>query len=216
MRQVLLMGAAVVVLAVIFSRGSGPERVDQALGAAGKFPTGSIVHFTSITRDPGGALTSRTELWVATFPPYARRSIRQGAHGPVIEHGAKGDEVTQFDPAGVVYVRTRAGATAKGTPATGSQRVKAYLRDGHVRDEGVVNVGGATIRRFAVAPQGGGTCSYDVQPHTFFGVSLTCTGLPTGSVSEQWDYLPRQGNVPLLSVVAQHPSARIDRASPGA
>ncbi|MBA3736254.1 MAG: hypothetical protein H0W90_13855 [Actinobacteria bacterium] len=216
-RVAIALAVPVAIVAAMLARGSGPGAVGEALAAAGKSPADAIVHFTSVTRDPSAALTGRTELWGATSPPYARRSIIQGADGPAIEQGAKGDEVTQFDPAaGLVYVRTLAGGIAEGTHAADfaadAQRVKNYLRAGHARDEGEVTVDGTTLHRFVVAPAEGGACTYDVQPETFFGVSLICTGLASGSISERWQYLSRQGNQKLLSVAALHPSARIDRA----
>jgi hypothetical protein len=212
--------AAAAVLAAILVRESGPGAVGKALAAAGKSPAEAIVHFTSITRDPTGALTGRTELWAATSKPFARRSILQGSDGPAVEQGAEGNNVTQFDPStGVIYLRTIAGGTAEGTHAADfaadAERVKRYLREGNARDEGEVTADGITLHRFALSPTGGGTCIYDVQPDTFIGVRLTCTGMPTGSISERWDYLPRPGNESLLSVVAQHPSARIDRGQMG-
>jgi hypothetical protein len=221
-RAGLVVATAAAVVAVVLIRGSGPGAVAEAAAAAGKAPDAAIVHFTSVTRDASGTLTGRTELWGATSPPFAQRSILQGDanDGPPIEQGATGNAVTQFDPAGIVYVRTAAGGIAEGTKATDlaadAERVKTFLREGDARDEGERNVGGRVVHRFVVTPPGGGTCIYDVEPATFYGRSLTCTGLPSGSLSEQWEYLPRQGHERLLSVVAQHPSAKIDRAPLGA
>lgn len=215
----ILAGAVAAAVAAALVRASGPGAVDQALAAAGTAPADAIVHFTSVSRDRRGALLERTELWGATSPPYARRSIVQGEGAPPIEQGASGDQLTQYDPAGIVYVRTLAGGTAEGTHgadfAADASRVKEYLRDGQARDAGDVTVGGTTLHRFVLSPAGGGTCTYDVQPETFYGVSLTCAGLPTGSTSERWEYLPRQGHERVLSVVAQHPAAHVDRAPIG-
>jgi hypothetical protein len=211
----LLAGAAAV--AVLLAPWSGPGSVDQALAAVGKAPTDMVVHFTSVTRNASGTVLERTEIWGASSPPYARRWIIEGADAPATEQGAAGDQYTQYDPAGIVYIRTVAGGIAEGTHAAdfayGGEEVRAYLRDGQARDVGEVTVEGATVRRFTVSPAGGGRCVYDVQPDTFVAVSLSCTGLQGGnSSSEQWQYLPRPEHKELLSVVAQHPTARIDRA----
>jgi hypothetical protein len=215
----LVLAAAAVLLAAFLARGTGPGAVDRALAAAGDSPAAAIVHFASVTRAADGTVLERTELWGATSPPYARRSILQGAGAAAIEQGARGDELTQFDPAGVVYVRTIPGGAAEGTRpadfAAGAARVKAYLREGNARDLGEVAAGGATVHRFVLAPPGGGTCTYDVRPDTYVGISLSCTGTPQGATSERWEYLPRQGNERLLSVAAQHPTAKIDRAAAG-
>ncbi len=218
-RFAIVGAAAVAALVVVLARASGPGAVEQALAAAGTYPGGSIVHFTSVTRDVSGQLTGKTELWGATSAPFARRSIIQGPDGPAIEQGARGDEVTQYDPAGVVYVRTRVGGTAEGTHAAdfaaGAERVKTWLREGNARDTGEVTSGGRTVHRFVVSPAGGGSCVYDVQPETFYGLSLTCTGGRDGAIAESWAYLARDGNERLLSVEAQHPSATVDRAPMG-
>jgi hypothetical protein len=201
---------------VVLTRSSGPGALDAARAAVGTFPAGTIVHFTSVTHDPSGAISGRTELWGATSPPYARRSIIRGDDGATVEQGARGDTVSQYDPDGVVYVRTLAGGTAEGTrPAefdASAARIRGYLADGSARDVGEVSVGGTKLHRFVVSPPGGGTCTYDVQPETYYGVAMTCSGLPTGSLAERWEYLPRSGNETLLSVTAQHPDARVDTA----
>jgi hypothetical protein len=80
------------------------------------------------------------------------------------------------------------------------------------RAAGEVSVGGTKLHRFVVSPPGGGTCTYDVQPETYYGVAMTCSGLSTGSIAERWAYLPRSGNEALLSVAAQHPAVRVDTA----
>jgi hypothetical protein len=204
---------------VVLTRSSGPGALDAARAAVGSFPAGSIVHFTSVTHDPSGAISGRTELWGATSPPYAFRSIIRDDDGTTIEQGASGDTMSQYDPDGVVYVRTLAGGTSEGTrpaefAATAAQ-IRGYLADGSARDVGEVSVGGTKVHRFVVSPSGGGTCTYDVQPETYFGVAMTCSGLSTGSIAERWDYVPRSGNEALLSVTAQHPDARVDTAPVG-
>jgi hypothetical protein len=208
----VVAAAAVVVL----TRSSGPGALDAARAAVGSFPAGSIVHFTSVTHDPSGAISGRTELWGATSPPYARRSIIRDDDGTMIEQGASGDTMTQYDPDGVVYVRTLAGGTAEGTHpadfAASADQIRGYLADGSARDVGEVSVGGTRLHRFVVSPAEGGTCTYDAQPDTYYGVAMTCLGLPTGSLAERWEYLPRSANEALLSVAAQHPDARVDRA----
>jgi hypothetical protein len=218
-RAALAGATVVVVAAALLGRSSGPGAVDRARAAAGTFPADAIVHFTSVSRNPAGALAGRTELWGATSPPYARRSILQGPDGPAIEQGARGNEVTQYDPQGVVYVRTIAGGTAEGTGpadfAARAEAVRRYLRQGNAQDQGEVTIDGRALHRFVLTPDGGGECVYDVEPSAYYAVSLACTGMPTGSTSEHWEYLPRQGHADLLSVAAQHPSARIDRAPMG-
>jgi hypothetical protein len=218
-RAALAAAALVVVAAALLGRSGGPGAVDRARAAAGTVPADAIVHFTSVSRDPAGALAGRTELWGASSPPYARRSILQGAEGPAIEQGARGNEVTQYDPQGVVYVRTIAGGTAEGTRpadfAARAEAVRRYLRQGDAQDQGEVTIDGRTLQRFVLTPDGGGECVYDVEPSSFYAVSLFCTGMRAGSTSEHWEYLPRRGNEDLLSVAAQHPSARIDRAPMG-
>lgn len=215
-RVVLVLAASAAVLAALLGRSSGPGAVERALAAAGQAPPGTIVHFTSTSRGPDGTALERTELWGATSPPFARRSILEGEGTAPIEQGAQGNELTQFDPGGIVYVRTISGGVAEATRppdfATSAEGVQQYLREGNAREVGELASGGTTVRRFIVTPPGGGTCAYDVQPSTFFGISLSCTGTPGGDISEHWEYLPRQGNERLLSVVAQHPSAKVDRA----
>ena len=215
-RAALVFAVAAALLAAVLARSSGPGAVEKALAAAGQAPAGAIVHFTSATRGSDGTVLERTELWGATSPPFARRSILEGEGAAAIEQGAQGNELTQFDPAGVVYVRTVTGGVAEATRppdfATSAEGVKEYLREGKAREIGELTVGGTTVRRFVVAPPGGGTCTYDVQPSTYYGVSLACSGTPGGDTLEHWEYLPRQGNERLLSVVAQHPSAKVNRA----
>src|SRR5205085_1379117 len=46
------------------------------------------------------------ERWAATSPPSASRWVLEAADAPAIEQGATGNEYTQYDPAGIVYVRT--------------------------------------------------------------------------------------------------------------
>ncbi|HEX6699473.1 MAG TPA: hypothetical protein VF101_01970 [Gaiellaceae bacterium] len=219
LRVVKLAAVPAVVAAaalVALTRSSGPGALDAARAAVGSFPAGTIVHFTSVTHDPSGAISGRTELWGATSPPYAFRSIIRDDDGTMIEQGASGDAMTQYDPAGVVYVRTLAGGIAEGTRpadfAESADQIRADLADGTARDVGEVSVGGTKLHRFVVSPSGGGTCTYDVQPETYYGVAMTCAGLPTGSIAERWDYLPRSGNETLLSVTAQHPGARVETA----
>jgi len=216
--SVVLAGAAALAVA-LFGRTTGPGAVEQALAAVGSAPGGTIVHLTSISRDDRGVIVERAELWGTTTPPFARRWILRAGDGEPIEQGARADEYTQYDPAGIVYVRTLDGGIAEGTRpadfAADAARLKSYLRDGHARDAGEVTVDGTIRRRFVITPPGGGTCTYDVQPQTFVGVSLTCAGTPSGRTDQTWEYLPRAGNERLLSVTGQHPSARVDRAPIG-
>lgn len=211
----------------VLRRTSGPGSVDQALAAVGKAPSDSIVHFTSGIRRRDGAVTDRFEVWAATSPPYARRWIMKRNGAPPIEQGAHGNEFTQFDPDGVVYVRTLQGGVAEGTHppdlAPDREEVKRMLRDWNAREVGEVTIDGERIRRFVMsgssaslrrAPPAAETCIYDVQADTFFAVRLTCGG-PAGSDFQRWEYLPRAGNERLLSVEAQHPAARLDRAPVG-
>lgn len=208
---------AILVGAALLTQTTGPGGVEQALASLGQTPTETIVHFTSVARGPDGLVTSRTEMWAATSPPYAERSILTGTDNLPIEQGASGDEVTQWDPSGTVYVRTKPGGIAEGNKpaefAPNAAEIRAYLQSTSARDEGEVQSAGKTVRRFTMTPRGGGQCTYDVDPATFYAVAFQCVGLPDGSIDEQWSYIPRPGHEALLSVLSQHPAARIDRGA---
>lgn len=210
------VAAVAAAVAVVFlTRTSGPGAVAQAIAAAGETPAGSIVHFLSVSTDADGHLTQRTEMWAATEPPYAERSILQGADGAPVEQGATGDELTQYDPAGgVVYVRRTPGGIAAGNHpadfAPSAEQIKRYLSSNTTTDDGEVTVDGQLMHRFTIAPTGGGSCTYDVSADTFYARSFICRGLHGGSIDEHWGYLPRQDNEALLSVQGQHTDARID------
>lgn len=219
-RIILALAVPVVaVVAAVLALGGGPGAVEQALAAAGDAPANTIVHFVSIPRGPSGDMVQRAEMWGASSPPYARRWVLQANDSPPVEQGARGNLYTQYDPAGVVYVRTLDGGIAEGTrpPDFGArpEQVKAHLRSGNARAAGELTIRGETVRRFLMTTAAGETCVYDVQPDTFFGVRLTCNG-PDGSTSQRWKYLPRAGNECLLSVRASHPEAAVDRARIGA
>lgn len=214
--RVALVGvAAAAVAIVLLTRTSGPGAVKQALAAIGDAPGDAIVHFTSVTRGPDGRVLDSTEMWAATDPPFAERSILQGSDGEPVEQGASGDELTQYDPAGLVYVRVAQNGLPQGNSrpdfAPDAQQIKAYLQSANAHDDGEITADGVAIHRFTIT-LGAGSCIYDVDAQTFDALAFTCTGLSTGSLSEHWTYLPRAGNEALLSVAAQHPGARIDSA----
>jgi hypothetical protein len=214
---VLVLAAA---LGLVLVRGDhGPGSIDRALAAVGQQPVDTIVHWTSTDYAPDGALADRQEIWGATSAPYGQRSIVQdGPSLPPVEQSSQGDAVTQYDPAGnVLFVRSLPGGAQEGNRATrigaNPERVTNLLRAANTRDEGVVEVGGRPVRRFLITPPTGGSCTYDVDPDTYYGLAFGCEQGPNGHGVETWEYLPRTpASSELLSVAAQHPSARVDRA----
>jgi hypothetical protein len=136
-----------------------------------------------------------------------------------VEQSSQAGAVTQYDPsANVLFVRSIPGGTLEGNRATrigaDPERVTRFLDQGNTRDEGVVDVDGRRVRRFLITQPMGGTCTYDVDPDTYYGLGFACQGGPNGHGVETWEYLPRTPESSrLLSVADQHPSARIDRAA---
>lgn len=224
-RTRLLAIALLVAVALIFvlaRSDRGPGSIDRALAAVGQQPANVIVHWVSTDYAPDGSLADRQEVWGASSPPYGQRSIVLNQPGrPPVEQSRQGDAITQFDPAAnILFVRSVPGGTLEANSATrigaDPARVTHFLRADSTRDLGIVSVNGREVHRFVLTPDGGGTCSYDVDPNTYYGLGFACHGLASGAGIQTWEYLPRTPETSkLLSVAAQHPDARTDQAPIG-
>jgi hypothetical protein len=222
-RLVLVAVAAVVIVALVLLRTDrGPGSIDRAVAAVGLQPSDVIVHWISTDYAPDGSFADRQEIWGATSAPFGQRSITQDRPDlPPVEQSSQDDAVTVYDPvANVLYVRTVHGGTQEADRPTrigaDPARVAAFLERDDTRDEGVISVAGRRVRRFLMTPTTGGSCTYDVDPDSSYGLAFACQGGPNGHGVETWEYLPRTADTSrLLSVAAQHPGARVDRAPIG-
>jgi hypothetical protein len=222
--RLALAGIAIVaVIGLVLLRSDrGPGSIARAVAAVGVQPPDVIVHWTSTDYAADGSFADRQEVWGATSAPFGQRSITQDRPDlPPVEQSSQGDAVTVYDPtANVLFVRTVAGGTLEADRATrigaDPARVATFLARDDTRDEGVVEVAGRRVHRFLMTPTTGGSCTYDVDPVSYYGLAFACQGGPNGHGSETWEYLPRSaGTSSLLSVAAQHPGARVDRAPIG-
>ena len=220
MRLAALVAVIVVVLVGVglVRSSQGPGALARAVAAAGKHPDDVIVHWTSSDYAAGGRQADRQELWGATSPPYGQRSITQdGPDLPRVEQSSQGDTVTKYNPAkNLLYVRTIPGGTLEGTRPSifgaDPARIANLLRTPGAHDTGLTTVDDQHVRRFVI-PTGSGSCTYDINPDTAYGVRFACQN-PDGAHGLQiWEYLPRTPETTaLLSTAAQHPGASIDQA----
>jgi hypothetical protein len=210
-----VLAAALGVAIWTFVGSNGPGVVERAIAAANDYPPDLIVHRVTESVEPRGKIVRQQEIWAATSPPYEQRVLTY-VYGPVVEQGASGNEISSYDPAtNTVYVRTVPGGTAEGTepPETlsGAQRVAGVLKLGGAHDAGELAIGGRTVHRITVATNDG-ACAYDFDPSTDLGLRWACTGKDGGMSIETWAYASRSSETNAsLSLIAQHPGARIDR-----
>ena len=219
-RLAVLVAVIVVVLvgAGLVRNSQGPGALARAAAAAGTHPDDVIIHWTSTDYAPGGRLADRQEVWGATSPPYGQRSITQdGPDLPRVEQSSQGAAVTKYNPTkNLLYVRTIPGGTLEGTRPSNfgadPARIANLLRTPGAHDTGLTTVDDQRVRRFVI-PSGSGTCTYDVDPETAYGVRFACEN-PSGEGGLQtWEYLPRTPETSaLLSTAAQHPGASTDQA----
>ncbi len=210
----LVAGLAVGIWTVV--SGSGPGAVERAIAAIQDYPPNLIVHRVDEFIGPGGKVVRQQEYWAATSPPYEQRTLTY-VYGHVVEQGASGNDISSYDPAtNTVYIRTVLGGTLEGIGppddiVAGTTRIAGVLKLGGAHDAGELTVDGRVVHRIAV-PNKSGTCTYDVDPATYLGLRWACTD-GGGSMSvETWDYTERSPQADsALSLIAQHPGARVDR-----
>jgi hypothetical protein len=195
--------AAAVVVLVVGTNGSGePTAADAAIIhhalTAVTPPAGDILH-TEMTGVQSG-VTFVNEVWRQTAPPYVGRAIKDHE-----EFSISGTTESDYDPAtNTIYEH----------PDPASQRpfadpvakIRQELASGQAHVNGTVVIDGASL--YIVDMPDGTVGYFDTRTYALRYVDVPQVGRLRVVV---YEYLPMtSANQKLLSVIAQHPSARID------
>jgi hypothetical protein len=209
MAAAVAAAAAIAVITDVGTSGSGgPSVADAAVIhhalTAVTGPANSILHEKLVGVQNG--VTVEAEWWQQTSPPYANRIIK----GPVGHEGEASDNGTtsfQYDPRTDTITRQR--DSSPPTPIDPVSQVRQELGSGQAQLTGTVVMGGNSLYKIDL-------------PHGLVGYFNTSDYRPRymddpqrdGSVVRvrvaAYQYLPMTAsNRTLLSVTAQHPTARI-------
>jgi hypothetical protein len=195
--------AALVLVLVVGSSGSGgPSVADAAVIrhvlTAVTPPAGDMLH-TEMAGVHGG-VTFENEVWRQTAPPYAGRAIKDRE-----EFSNDGTTAFEYDPAtNTIY---ESPDSSSPTPFSDPiAKVRQGLASGQAEVDGTVVIEGASLYKVAMPD---GTVGYfDTRNYAPRYVDVPQVGRLRVVV---YEYLPMTpANQKLLSVIAQHPSARID------
>jgi hypothetical protein len=218
----LAIGLAVVALVAVDPFGASSR---PAAGAA-TLQANLIEHSVVTTRqlEHGVPVTVREEHWYGWGSLSGDRSIVDDpANGGVVETADSDGLYSSYDAASnVIYERTAATPDlADGDRLMVQQDLYAVRRalafsDAH--DAGPVTVGGQALERYDFGgPASEQTCSYDVTRPDLVPVMSDCTNLlghPWLAAHSTYAFLDEtSANEALLSLEAQHPGARVDRAA---
>jgi hypothetical protein len=219
--------AAVFVLASDPFGGGGGSRLSAAAQAAA-VPPDVIDHRIETTRqiEDGTTVTVREESWFDAANAETWRKITDDpADGGRVEIAEQPGLQLSYDAAGgVVYERTNPG-NWKGSDTSEAvedlQSIRRALTFGGATDVGPASIAGQPVERFDFGSRdtNGQACSYYATRDDLRPVALDCTNLLghpwlTSHVSYEW-LGATAANLDLLSLTAQHPEARVDRAPLG-
>ena len=205
---------AVIVVGVAASGSGGPAVADAAVIhhalTAVTWPANAIVHEKVVGVQNG--VPVEAEWWQETSPPYASLVIK----GPVGHEGEVGDNGTtsyEYDPR--TNTITEQPDSSPPTPIDPVSEVRQQLASGQAQVAGTVVIGGSSLYKIAL-------------PHGLVGYFATSDYRPRymddpqrdGSVVRlrvaAYQYLEMTASTrTLLSVTAQHPTARIVSSSTG-
>ena len=194
--------AALLVLVLGTTGSGGPTAADAAVIhhalSVVTPPAGDILH-TKVTGVHGG-VTFVNEVWRQTSPPHAGRAIKDQE-----EFSDDGTTESEYDPAtNTIYEH----------PSQVSQRpfsdpvvkIRQELASGQARVDGTVVIEGASL--YKVDMPDGMVGYFDARDYAPRYVDVPQVGRLRVIV---YEYLPMTpANQKLLSVTAQHPSARVD------
>jgi hypothetical protein len=192
--------AAVLVLVVGTNGSSGPSAADAAIIhralTAVTPPAGDILH-TKVTGVHGG-VTFVNEVWRQTASPYAGRAIKDRE-----EFSNNGTTESDYDPATNTIYEHPAPATPFTDPVA---NIRKELASGQAQVDGTVVIDGAAL--YKVDMPKGMVGYFDTRNYALRYVDVPQVGRLRVVV---YEYLPMTpADQALLSVAAQHPSARID------
>jgi hypothetical protein len=202
--------AALAVVALVATNGtSGPSVADAAIIhhalRAVTPPANKILHVEVVGTQSG--MTVVGETWEQTSPPHAFRGIK-GAVGHQSEFADNGTASFQYDP------RTNTiSESPDSSPPTFSDpiwQVRQELASGQAQVAGTVVIGGAPMYKVDL-PHGlvGYFDESNYRPRYLDDPQRDGTVVRLRVVA--YEYLPMTGaNRALLSITAQHPTARID------
>jgi hypothetical protein len=200
--------AAIAVLAGTNGSG-GPTAADAAIIhhalRAVSPPANSILHVKTVAIQNGTTVVG--EWWQETSPPYASR----GAKGPVGNQGESADNGTttfEYDPAtNTIHEQPDTAAPTFQDPVAG---VRQALNSGQAHVEGTVVIDGESLYKIELKH---GVVGYFDQS-TYAPRYLDDPQGPGGGALRfrvSYEYLPlTAANARLLSITAEHPTARID------
>jgi hypothetical protein len=200
--------AATVLVLVVATNGSGGTSsadaaiIHHALTAV-TAPAGDILH-TTVTGVQGG-VTFVNEVWRQTAPPYSGRAIKDQE-----EFSNNDTTESDYDPAtNTIYEHPDSSSPA--TPFTDPvAKIRKELASGQAQVDGTVVIDGAAL--YKVDMPKGMVGYFDTRN---YAVRYVDVPQQDGTVLRLrvvvYEYLPMTpANQALLSVAAQHPSARID------
>jgi hypothetical protein len=185
--------------------------VMQRLLAAVAAPPGVIVH-ARLTVAVG--VSASSEFWQLTSPPFSSRGIKRSASA-VGEFADTGQESLSYDSSTNTITERADRAAAQFTNVFAL--VHAALASGDARLLGTTVVGGVNVYKVALADGGTGFFRTDTSAPVRLELPSR-TGEIISYRVQTFEYLPASpGNLKLLSLTVQHPSARVIRAgSPAA
>jgi hypothetical protein len=194
--------AAVLVLVVGTNGSGGPTAADAAIIrhalTAVTPPAGDILH-TKVTGVHGG-VTFVNEVWRQTAPPYAGRAIKDQE-----EFSINGTTESDYDPATNTIYEHRNPVSHR--PFTDPvAKIRQELASGQAQVNGTVVIDGASL--YEVDMPEGEVGYFDTRTYALRYVDVPQVGRLHVVVYEDLPMTP--ANQALLSVTAQHPSARID------
>ncbi len=194
--------AAVLVLVVGTNGSGGPTAADAAIIhhalTAVTPPAGAILH-TEMTGMHGG-VTFVNEVWRQTAPPYAGRAIKDHE-----EFSISGTTESDYEPAtNTIYEHPN--PVSQRPFADPIAQIRQELASGQAQVDGTVVINGASL--YKVDMPDGMVGYFATRNYAPRYVDVPQVGRLGVAV---YEYLPMTpANHKLLSVTAQHPSARID------
>jgi hypothetical protein len=194
--------AAVLVLVVGTNGSGGPTAADAAIIhhalTAVTPPAGDILH-TKVTGVHGG-VTFVNEVWRQTAPPYAGRAIKDRE-----EFSISGTTESDYDPAtNTIYEHPT--PVSQRPFADPVAKIRQELASGQAHVNATVVIDGASL--YEVDMPDGTVGYFDTRTYALRYIDVPQVGRLRVIV---YEYLPMTAaNHALLSVTAQHPSARID------